>query len=77
MSSFLKLWESMMSQETVGVDQAAEVIKTGMGFDQKFWSNFILLLNNSQGLAELLGVSEDNISTWYEKINSKIAEVQC
>lgn len=76
MSSFLKLWESMNSQPTNTVDQAAEVIRTGIGFRENFWDEFKLLLNNSKGLSELLDIPIDKISTWQEKINSKLDEIQ-
>lgn len=76
MSSFLKLWESMNSPNTNTIDQAAEVIRTGIGFNENFWDEFKMLLNNSKGLSELFDVPADKISTWRSKIDAKLNEVQ-
>lgn len=76
MTSFLKLWESMSSGQVQPVDHAADVIRSGIGLNEKFWKEFILVLNNSQGLAELLDVSHDKVSTWHQKIQNKLKEVQ-
>lgn len=76
MSSFLKLWESINSQNTKSTDQAAAVIRSGVGLNENFWKEFILLMNNSKGLSELLDVPLDKVSTWHQRILSKMQEVE-
>ena len=44
--------------------------------DERFWSNFIELLNNSEGLSALLDVPVDEISTWRKKVEDGIATVE-
>jgi len=50
------------------------VILTGLNVDENFWNNFLLVINNSQGLSDLLGVSKNKISTWNKKIRDALKE---
>jgi hypothetical protein len=45
-----------------------------MELDEKFWDNFLQILNNTDGLAQLLDISSSKISTWHEKIKDAIKE---
>jgi len=49
-------------------EKIKEIISFGKNIRDDFWDDFILLLNDPEGLSALLGVSEDNIVTWYSKI---------
>lgn len=48
------------------------IIETGYNVSDNFWEDFLLVLNNSRGLSELLGVPRGKISTWNKKINEAI-----
>lgn len=74
MTSFQKLWEAI-NESPPPVDQAQEVIRSGIGIRENFWQDFILLLNNSKGLSDLLDVPVEKISTWNAKITAKLQEV--
>lgn len=50
------------------------IINTGKNVNPNFWEEFILVLNNSEGLADLLGVSKNKILTWKKKIKEKMSE---
>ena len=70
--NFQRLWESMelaKEKKQPIEDKAVSVIRTGTGIDEKFWDNFLLLLNNAEGLGALLDVDPDTIGTWAAKIN--------
>lgn len=56
-------------------EKAIATIKTGLKIDDEFWDNFKRVCN-SPGLAELLGVSKTNISTWYGKIDRYLTHVR-
>jgi hypothetical protein len=79
--SFRKLWENMNankgSKQPQEVDESAlTAIKSGIGVSETFWSDFIQVLNNSEGLSVLLDVSIDEISTWRKKIEDAIASIE-
>ena len=70
--SFRKLWENMNSdkgnKQPQEVDESAlTAIRSGIGVNETFWSDFIQVLNNSEGLSVLLDVPIDEISTWRKK----------
>lgn len=50
------------------------IINTGKNINPNFWEEFILVLNNSEGLADLLGVSKSKVLTWKNKIKEKMSE---
>lgn len=79
--SFRKLWENMNAAKSKKQPQetdegAISAIKTGIGIGETFWQDFMLLLNNSEGLSSLLDVSVDEIATWRKKIEDAIAVVE-
>ena len=58
-----------MRREPLGLNnKSIAVIEKGMELDEKFWDNFLQILNNTDGLAQLLDISSSKISTWHEKI---------
>ena len=74
MVSFCSVLESMRKSERVGKNDDVETIEKGLGISDDFWENFIQMLHASKGLSKLLGVSEDSIATWQQKIETAIAE---
>jgi hypothetical protein len=52
------------------------VVRTGIGIDEKFWDNFLLVINNADGLSELLDIPTTKISTWREKIKHALERVE-
>lgn len=77
--SFLKIWENMHSSSKDDHpldDKAMSAIRTGLGIDEEFWDNFLLVINNSSGLSELLDVPVTKISSWHEKVRNALKRVQ-
>ena len=60
-----KLSESKDSNKE---EKIKEIISFGKNIRDDFWDDFILLLNDPDGLSALLGISEDEIVTWHSKI---------
>lgn len=80
--NFQKLWENMelakqlaKEKEQPLEDKAASAIRTGMGIGENFWDDFLLLLNNAEGLGALLDIDPDKIATWSAKINDARSKV--
>jgi hypothetical protein len=64
-------------REKSGSDDAAlSAIRTGIGVDEDFWESFKLVINNADGLASLLDVPADKISTWRDRVDRALEEVQ-
>lgn len=59
-------------EETRGM----EVIRIGKNIDKNIWNNFAKLCNNSDGLANLLGVKSEQVSTWASKIYANLKKVE-
>ena len=77
--NFQRLWENMHlgKEPEQPVDDAVQsVIRTGIGISETFWDDFMSVMNNSEGLAMLLDVPEDQISTWRPRIEKALAAVQ-
>ena len=55
--------------------KAMEVVRIGMTVGKDFWDSFSKLCNNAEGLSELLGVREDQISEWPAKIKENLDKV--
>jgi hypothetical protein len=85
MSSFQSLWDSMSASkltsniqeevEDTHASAATNAIRNGMGISSDFWDNFLLLLNNSDSLAELLDVPVEKIGTWHNIIKDNLEKV--
>lgn len=78
MSSFQKLWENIQQakEKSPHDDRAMSAIRTGIGVDENFWDHFLQVINNSEGLSELLEVPVTKISTWHEKIRHNLERVK-
>lgn len=57
-------------------DRVASVIRTGFGASESFWDDFVKVLNNSEGLAQLLDVSVEDIATWRNKVTDALDKVK-
>lgn len=55
-------------------DKIKEIISFGKNIREDFWDDFILLLNNPEGLSALLDIPEENIVTWYGKIKKYLKD---
>lgn len=74
--SFRSLWEQMDKKTPLmssGIDsQALTAIRAGEGLhsedETSFWDEFITICSNREGLAELLDVSPDKVSSWPSRI---------
>ena len=78
MSSFQKLWENMQAgkQTSPQDDKAMSAIRTGIGIRDDFWDDFLQVINNSEGLSELLDIPITKISGWHEKVKTCLDKVQ-
>lgn len=77
MVSFAKLWEQMQEDEEVGADTPEmEAIRTGLNQNEDFWDQFLLVCNNSNALATLLGVRPDQVSSWHPKVQKALDKVR-
>jgi hypothetical protein len=77
--SFFKALEKMRQFQEEMEDAALSAITTGQNIADDFWNNFILVCNNKDGVASLLGVTTDKVATWQQKVqealdNAKNAE---
>jgi hypothetical protein len=74
--SFRKLWENINSEKRgTKEDRTTSVIRSGIGIRDNFWEDFISILNNSEGLSELLDVPTTKISEWHERISKALEKV--
>lgn len=77
MLSFAQLWENM-EQETAdkGRESAAtHVIRAGMNISPDFWDNFMSLLGDSDGVAELFDVPKEKVIRWSTSIKDALSNV--
>lgn len=77
MVSFQKLWENMSASKMGdhADDKAMEAIRTGINVREDFWDDFLLVINNSTALSELLDIPTTKISSWHSKIKSALDKV--
>ena len=69
--SFFKAWEKVRQFREDTEDAALSAITTGDNVADDFWDNFIIVCNNREGMAALLGVSSDKVATWPATIKEK------
>lgn len=77
MSSLGFIIESMRKKDFFSKEKnekIKEIISFGKNIREDFWDDFILLLNNPEGLSALLNVPEDIISTWHHEIKKNIKD---
>lgn len=72
MISFKNFLENMNEQES----KSMLAIRNGIGIKKSFWDDFLLLLNNSESVAELFGVPLEKVATWRSKIHHNLKEVK-
>jgi hypothetical protein len=56
--------------------KALDAIRTGIGVREDFWSDFLLVINNSEALSELLDIPSTKISSWHSKVNDALSKVK-
>ena len=78
MSSFQRLWENIQAQKEKSPhdDRAMSAIRTGIGVREDFWDDFLLVVNNSEGLSQLLDVPVTRISGWHDKVKHALDKVR-
>jgi hypothetical protein len=88
MLSFAQLWEVLDQEKSKssplmdsGQDTGSmQVVRAGLGLrqesDHTFWDDFINLCSNVDGLADLLGVQRESVSTWASKIRDTLDKVE-
>jgi hypothetical protein len=78
MSSFQRLWENIQAQKekTPQDDRAMSAIRTGIGIRDEFWDDFLLVINNSEGLSQLLDIPTTKISGWHDKVKHVLDKVR-
>lgn len=78
MSSFQKLWEDIQSQKenTPQEDKSMSAIRTGLGVRDEFWDDFLLVINNSEGISQLLDIPTTKISSWHDKVKHVLNNVR-
>lgn len=75
MTSLGYLIESLRKKDSNNKDKEKkikEIIFFGKNIREDFWDDFILLLNDSEGLAALLNVPEDTVATWHHEIKKNL-----
>lgn len=87
MISFAQLLEQLEKQKestplmTSGEDgPALVVVKSGKNLHDdgqtSFWDEFISLCGNSEGVADLLGVSREKVNSWPARIKEQLDKIQ-
>lgn len=77
MVSFRKLLENMSLEKTEGSDsKALEAIRTGNSVRDNFWEDFLLVINNSEAISDLLDIPISKISGWHQKIKEALEQVK-
>ena len=75
--TFVELWESMQADKKGPTeDRKISVIRSGIGIRENFWEDFLSVINNSEGLSELLDVPTTKISEWHERISKALEQVK-
>jgi hypothetical protein len=56
--------------------KAMEVVRIGKNLNKDFWGNFEKLCNNTDGLADLLDVDAQKVSSWSLRIHEVLKKVE-
>ena len=77
MTSFQRLWENIQisKEKAPKDDKAMSAIRTGIGIRDNFWDDFLQVINNSEGLSELLDISTVKISEWHQRIKDALEKI--
>ena len=80
--TFSELWEAMDNSPLMDSgesNKADGIIRAGLDLrkddEQSFWEDFMNLCGNSEGLAELLDVRPEQVSSWPEKIREHLDNI--
>ncbi len=80
MVSFQKMMEHMEvfreQQSDKSDGKAVEAIRTGINIREDFWDDFLLLINNSSALGELLKIPATRISSWRSRVQRYLDQVK-
>lgn len=76
--SFRQLMENMYSPEKDAehIDtKSMKAIRTGIGVRENFWDDFLQVCNNTDAIAELLGVRPEQVGSWGGRIKHNLDRV--
>jgi hypothetical protein len=80
MQTFQKLWENIQAKKLVKENEeekrCIDAIKIGTSIDEDFWDNFLSILNNGEGVAELLDVPYEKVITWNDRIRDALEKAK-
>lgn len=77
--NFQKLWENIQANKlnkSHAESKASSAIRTGIGIREDFWDDFLSVINNSEGLSELLDIPVTKISSWHSRIQEELDKVK-
>ena len=63
-------------QKYVEKKENNKIVEFGNNINNGFWQDFLSLLNNSDGLSELLDVPKNKVGTWRKKIIEALKEYE-
>ena len=69
---FLEVWDKVCQFKEDHENLAVNAIFTGINVADDFWDNFIVVCNNKEGMAALLGVNPEKIASWPMKIQENL-----
>ena len=73
---FLEAWERVRQFTEDEESVALSAITTGQNVAEDFWDNFVMVCNNKEGIASLLGVSPEQVAGWPTKVKEKMNQVE-
>ncbi len=76
--SFRQLMENMYSPEKDAehIDtKSMKAIRTGIAVRENFWDDFLQVCNNTDAIAELLGVRPEQVSSWGSRVKHNLERV--
>ncbi len=56
--------------------KAMEAIRSGLNLRPDFWDDFLKVVNNSDGIASLLGIDAGHVTQWSEKVSDALNKVK-
>lgn len=73
---FLEAWDRVQEFVESDNDTALSAITTGQNVASDFWDNFIMVCNNKEGVAALLGVSPEKVAMWPTMVKEKLDQAE-
>ena len=74
--SFQCLLENMSQHHKRSEEKAMDAIRTGINIRENFWDDFLLVINNSDAMSELLDVPAVKVSSWHNRVRAVLNKVQ-